>query len=640
MSFIVVADDRPLNRHFLMTLLAYYGHEVGEAADGVEALRLARERRPDLIIADVVMPRMDGPALVRALRAERGLADVPVIFYSASYREVEAQAIAKSCGVEHVITKPSDPEVIVQTVARALGEETAAPRAASAEPREFIARLQLANIRMTALLELMAHLSGERDPHELLRTACLAMRKIFGADYAVLATPEEMQADGAVDRARLQELRARVDSILGTKPLRAADHSKLVATARRFMPDAAAVLLVPMRSRGRAYGWILLANRRDAPPFSVDDERLASAGAAQIRAEHENLRAVETELETYREDLAALVEAAPVPIVAFDRRCLVQVWNRAAERTYGWSAAEAVGKKNPALPPDDAAEFDRLGGECLEGKIITDIEQRRVRKDGAILDVYVHMAPLHDAAGRVRGFVSIANDVTALRASREQLRALSARVLSIQEEERTRLARELHDDLGQLLTAIKFDAARLLHDLGHGAKPPERITEGLLPLIDTTMDTVVRLVSELRPSCIGEMGLAAAIAKKLNEFGDRTEIAVERTIIGALQVPREVATAAFRILEEALTNVARHSGATRVKVTVSQTATALELAVEDNGKGITDAKIARADAYGLIGMRERAVILGGTFEISGGSERGTVVKAKIPLGAHPRVHRR
>src|SRR5436309_3543879 len=146
MPFILVADDRALNRHFLTTLLTYYGHDVSEAADGVEALRLARERKPDLIIADVVMPRMDGPALARALRAEPQLQDVPVIFYSASYQEVEAQAIARAVGVEHVITKPSDPEFILQTVARALGKDAqAAPPEVPADPREIIGRLQLAN---------------------------------------------------------------------------------------------------------------------------------------------------------------------------------------------------------------------------------------------------------------------------------------------------------------------------------------------------------------------------------------------------------------------------------------------------------------------------------------------------------------
>jgi PAS domain S-box-containing protein len=480
----------------------------------------------------------------------------------------------------------------------------------------------------------------------LLRTACTAIRKIFGADYAVIAAAGEAHTDGETDQKRIGVLVDRVNAIIGTEPVRGVGISDLlVAAAREAMPEAWSALLLPMRSRGYRYGWMLLANRRDTPLFSTDDERLALAAAGQVRAEHESLRVeraerqlIEAELETSREELAALLDAAPVPIIAFDRDLIVRVWNPAAERTFGWTDDEVIGKQNPSIPADQANEFEELSRQCMSGKTITDVEQRRVRKDGAVRDVSLWMAPLHDASGQPRGFVSIVNDVTALHASRERLRALSARVISIQEEERTRLARELHDDLGQLLTAIKLDAAKLLQDVARGAKPTLRVTEGLLPLIDTTMETVVRLVSELRPSRIGEMGLAAAIAGKLDEFRHRTEIDVESNIAEPLQAPEHIATAAFRILEEALTNVARHSGATLVKVSVTQDQEALRLVVEDNGQGISPADREATDAYGLIGMKERAVLLGGTVEVSG-HERGTVVTARIPLGNNSSLHR-
>lgn len=642
MPFILVADDRPLNRYFLMTLLSYYGHEVREAADGVEALRAARERKPDLIIADVVMPRLDGSALAHAVRADPGLADVPIIFYSASYQEVEAQAIARSVGVDYVITKPADPEVILETVSRALHRPSpAAPKPArGSDPREIIARLQLASIRMSAMIELMVHLSSERDPHALLRTACLATRKIFGADYAVLAAGGDTLSDGDVDTNHLPRLVDRLGAMIGTEPARASDGTgSLVAAAIEAMPGAWSALLIPMRSRGNPYGWLLLVNKRDAPPFSTDDERLASAAAGQIRAEHESLRAEKGERQRIESELVTLVDAAPVPIIAYDRDLLVRLWNPAAERMFGWRAGEVAGKPNPSIPPEFLAEFRRLSEECLSGTMINDVEQRRIRKDGAVLDVSILMAPLRDDGGRPRGFVSIVSDLTALHASRERLRAVSARVLSVQEEERTRLARELHDGVGQLLTALKIDASKLLQDLARDKKPPKRVTDGLLPLIDTTMDTVVRLVSELRPSRIGEMGLAAAIAGKLTEFRLRTGIRTESRRPEILQVPDAVAITAFRILEEALTNVARHSGATWVKVTVSETKDTLRLVIQDNGKGISDADRTAPDAYGLIGMKERAVILGGTVEIVSG-KRGTVVTARIPLGNDSRVHRR
>src|SRR5215475_6772610 len=133
MPLIVVADDRPLNRHFLTTLLKYYGYDVVEASDGIEALAWAHERRPDLIIADVVMPGMDGATLARAVRADSSLAGIPIIFYSASFRDVEAHAIAKSAGVEYVIAKPSDPQVIIEMVACALGQTL--PATTPAAPR-------------------------------------------------------------------------------------------------------------------------------------------------------------------------------------------------------------------------------------------------------------------------------------------------------------------------------------------------------------------------------------------------------------------------------------------------------------------------------------------------------------------------
>ena len=650
MASILVADDHPLNRHFLTTLLSYYGHDVREAADGADALEAARGRRPDLIIADVAMPRLDGPALVRALRADRELAGVPVVFYSASYREVESREIARAVGVEHVIAKPSDPQAILETVARALGieESVRARGTVPSDAHEYIGRLQLAGIRMSALIDLMEHLSAERDPQELLHTGCRAVRKIFSADYAVMAAGGDAQTGGDVDPRQLEELLRRIAPLVGREPSRAIGMSEpLVIAAQTAMKDAWSAALLPMRSRGGAYGWMLLANRHGSPAFSLDDERLALAAARQIRAEHESLRAervdrqrIEAALQTSREDLAALVDAAPVPIIAYDTDRRVRTWNAAAERTFGWRAEEVIGTANPSIQPEIANEFAALAEACLAGAIVTDIEQRRARKDGARVDVNLSMAALRDAEGKARGFVSIVNDITALRASRERLRALSARVLSIQEEERTRLARELHDGIGQLLTAVKIDASRLLRDITRGAKPPQRVTEGLLPLIDSTAESVVRLVSELRPTRIGEMGLVAAMEKKLAEFRRRTDIAYElRTFPEPLRVKDEVATAVFRVLEEALTNVARHSGATLVSVDVEQLADEIRLELRDNGRGIRDADRLAPDAYGLIGMQERAFVLGGNVDITAVEGGGTVVTARIPLGTDPGPHR-
>lgn len=648
MPLVLVADDHPLNRYFLSTLLSYYGYEVQEAADGVEALQSARQRRPDVIIIDVVMPRMDGPELVRALRADRELADIPLIFYTASYREQESRAIARNAGVELVITKPSDPEVVLETVQRALDGRHPRSQQVPKSDRaaEYVERLQIAGIRMSALMELTLDLSAERDPQQLMRMAAGALRKIFATDFALVMIGESFAADGDIDESTFGELRSHMTSHAGPVAARASGAGEpLVAAARKAKPETTSALYLPMMTRHALDGWILLG-RASASPFSADDERMALAAASQIRAAHEILRGeqaerrrIEGELRAYRDDLAALVEASPVSIIAYDRDLIVRSWNPAAERTFGWRADEVIGRSNPSIQAELSADFHRLTERCLEGSTVTDVEQHRIRKDGARIDVSISMAPLHDAQGIASGCVSIVTDITDVRASRERLRALSARVLSMQEDERTRLARELHDDLGQLLTAIKIDASRLAQIVASGAPPPARLAAALPPLIDSTMATVVRIVSELRPSRIGEMGLAAAIETRVHDFRSRTGIECTLSIPPELNFPDDVAIAVFRILEEALTNVARHSGASRTEVRLDRIEDQAVLEVRDNGRGIRDAQRLDPGAYGLTGMKERALILGGTVEISGAGGRGTAVIARVPVRTDPRLHR-
>lgn len=647
MSLILVADDHPLNRYFLSTLLSYYGHEVMEAADGVEALQAARRRRPDLVIIDVVMPRMDGPELVRALRADPDLAGIPLIFYTASYREEESREIARQAGVNHVIIKPADPDAVLETVQRALGGRRPRWRRVSrGRAAEYVERLQIAGIRMSALMELTLDLSAERDPQQLIRTAAEALRKIFATEFVVVAIGESWTADGDVDERRLGALRARMAANAGPVAAHASGaREPLVAAARAVMPATVTALYLPMMTRDNLYGWILLG-RSSGSPFSADDERLALAAASQIRAEHESLRAgqaerrrIEGELSAYRNDLAALVEASPVSIIGFDRDRIIRSWNAAAERIFGWRAAEVIGRPNPTVPGELAAGFERLIEQCLAGTSVTDVEQQSIRKDGARIDVSVSMAPLHDAQGVLSGLVSIVTDVTDIRASHERLRALSARVISIQEDERTHLAREMHDDLGQLLTALKIDVSRLAQTIAAGSPAPPRLVAGLLPLIDNTMETVVRIVSELRPSRIGEMGLAAAIEKRVADFQARTGIMCTLSCPVKLNFRDDVAIAMYRILEEALTNVARHSGAARAEVRLARKGAEAVLKVRDHGRGIRDAEGLAAGAYGLIGMKERALILGGTVEISGAEGRGTTITARIPLGENPSLDR-
>ena len=220
-----------------------------------------------------------------------------------------------------------------------------------------------------------------------------------------------------------------------------------------------------------------------------------------------------------------------------------------------------------------------------------------------------------------------------LRESHAQLRALSVYLQSVREEERTRIAREVHDELGQALTGCKLDASWLAARLPKEFKNLQERARALSAHIDSTIQTVRRISTELRPGVLDHLGLVAALEWQANEFQNRTGITcnVNADVQESLLNP-DLSTTLFRIFQETLTNVIRHAGATHVAVKMKEEEHAIVLEVRDNGRGITKTDLANTKSMGLVGMRERAALLGGTFKIGRVSgRRGTQVKVLIPL---------
>ena len=222
-----------------------------------------------------------------------------------------------------------------------------------------------------------------------------------------------------------------------------------------------------------------------------------------------------------------------------------------------------------------------------------------------------------------------------LRESQENLRALTTHLQSVREKEQTRIAREIHDELGQALTGLKMDLTWLVNHVSGQKQVVER-TKTMFDLIDDTIHSVRRIATGLRPEVLDEVGLAAAIAWQARDFQKRTGTRCKIDLPPELPEPdRERATALFRIFQEVLTNVARHAHATRVDIALKTNSDTLVLEVQDNGKGIAESQTRNTKSLGILGLRERALLFEGKVEIGGEPGKGTRVRVTLPIAEWP-----
>ncbi len=219
-----------------------------------------------------------------------------------------------------------------------------------------------------------------------------------------------------------------------------------------------------------------------------------------------------------------------------------------------------------------------------------------------------------------------------LRRSLDQLRALTSYLQYVREEERTRIAREVHDELGQALTGLKLDMSWLATKVARSAQPVQDKVRTMVDHIDETIQTVRRIATELRPGILDSLGLVAALEWQANEFQTRSGIPCHVTgTVDDSQLDQQLTTVFFRIYQEALTNIIRHAKASRVDVLLAEENGALVLTVKDNGRGISEEEIANTRSIGLVGMRERAGLIGGEITLQGAPGRGTTMRLRVPL---------
>jgi two-component system sensor histidine kinase UhpB len=258
-------------------------------------------------------------------------------------------------------------------------------------------------------------------------------------------------------------------------------------------------------------------------------------------------------------------------------------------------------------------------------------------KDGSIVWTETYMSVLRDRQDQPVGIVGAVRDITerktyeqVLKRSESQLRLLSQRVLQVQEDERARIARDLHDQLGQELVYLRIKAQSLAEQMGDSPNANEALVE-LVNLIDQTRSTSHRIAESVSPPILDDMGLVRAVRLCAGEFSRRSSIACYVDVPTYNPgVPKEVATAAYRILQEALTNVWKHAQASEVHVSIGKTRRILVLKISDNGVGL-DSTVSDESSLGLVGMRERARLAGGSVRVTNSRSGGAQVVARLPL---------
>jgi PAS domain S-box-containing protein len=359
----------------------------------------------------------------------------------------------------------------------------------------------------------------------------------------------------------------------------------------------------------------------------------------QAEAEAERVRGA---LDEAQRRLGAIVDSAMDAVITVDDRQKIVLFNRAAEQVFRVRREDMLGAPLERLLP---ARFRAAHHGHIEAFGRTGVTSRRMGDVTTLWalrpesgEEFPIEASISQAAQDGRRFYTvILRDITlrkqaedALKASQRELRELSARVVEAREEEKAHIARELHDELGQLLTALKMDLGWVRERLPEG-EVGSRIHE-MNSVLDRTVAATRRISADLRPLMLDDLGLADAAAWLVDDFAKRSGVAARIELPPELpQIGKALGTAVYRAIQESLTNIARHAGAKRAWVVLAVEERTLHVEVEDDGRGIAPEDLAKARSLGLKGMRERIAFLGGSLDIARAPRGGTRLRLRVPL---------
>jgi PAS domain S-box-containing protein len=652
---VLIVDDYEVERRGVRSALsATEGVEIcGEAVDGAEAIAKAKELRPDVITMDISMPKLNGLEATREIR--RMFPDVHILIVS-QHDLPDMMEKAKSAGASAYITKSALSTELVAALDRLRCGGAALP------PKAFDrTEYTLDTAQFGATQDVGHRQAVEQALREKARLLDLSSDAIFVRDSADRIT---FWNEGATEMYgyRREEALGRVS------------HEFF----RTEFPEPLEQIMQTVLREGR-WGGELVHRRANGSRITVSSrwsvERDAEGNIAAILETNRDISG-QKQAERAQARLAAIVESSDDAIVSKNLDGIIMSWNAGAQRIFGYTPEEAIGQPiTIIIPPDLHDEEKQILSRLRAGQRVDHFETIRQTKDGRKRHVALTISPLRDAQGRVIGASKIARDITqrkeaerALRESEErfralsqelesqvqartkelrqknsdlqkqaeQLRELSWRLMHLQDEERRRVARELHDGVGQILAALGMNLSIV-------ASEKQKLSAEAARCVDQNANFIKQAISETRtlshllhPPFLDEVGLKSALREYVEGFAERSNIHVTLDLPANLErLPREQELCVFRVVQECLTNIHRHSGSRTARVQLARGADEIRLEVSDQGRGMSPDvrgkfQTGGSSGVGLRGMRERVRQMGGALQVQSNG-KGTSVTAVLPI---------
>jgi PAS domain S-box-containing protein len=643
---ILIADDHEVVRRGVRSLLKSRADwEVcGEAVDGRDAVQKAKELKPDVIVMDIGMPYLNGLEAARVIRKEVPQSEILIL---SQHEAAEMRPAALQAGAREYITK-SDVARDLLAAVESLSRQVVAPGSSqqlktsvptngggkipsgiSTSEVALQKRPEEERAWLASIVESSDDAIISKNLDGIITSWNAAAERIF--EY----TAEEAVGQPVkliVPLERHEEENRILDRLRNGERI---DHYESVRLSKSGRRINVSLTISPVRNaEGKIVGGSKIA--RD-----ITERKQVEEALRRIHDELE-LRVRERTAELERRTMqvleqAELLDLANDAIFVRNLDARITYWNQGAERLYGWSRSELLGKLiDDYLKTQFPRPFAEIRAEILrtgswQGRLI------HSTKDGRRVTVASRWSLWSNKEGKPIGFLELNTDLTEQKRVEESLRTMSGRLLQMQDEERRRIARELHDSAGQMLVALDMNLTAIREESKNPSAKAARACAESLELVQQ-MSNELRTISHLlHPPLLDEAGLPSAIRWFVEGFAERSKIAVELELSEDLgRLSPESETTVFRIVQESLSNIHRHSQSPKASIRICRTPNDVRVEVRDCGKGMpagvqNGPTGTRRPGVGITGMRERLRQLGGYLEISS-RKTGTTVLAVLPLG--------